>query len=99
MLLGPVGSIQSCFHIPATLPWLGKGSLEAGCDLPGIPAPSGQQPQGSLSFAVFPELGHATAVREHLLAMAVVQGEAPALPLTSTSTERGQASCVCTNRN
>lgn len=65
----------------------------------GYQAPLASSPRAVSLSLFFPELGHATAVREHLLAMAVVQGEAPALPLTSTSTERGQASCVCTNRN
>lgn len=43
-------------------------------------------PGQSLSM-FFPEFGQVTAVSEHLLPLASVQGEAPALPLTSTSAE------------
>lgn len=71
---------------------------EPSCDPPKIPAPSGRQPQ-AVPLAVLSQFGKVTAVSEHLLPMASVQGEAPALPLTSTSTEQGQASCACTNRN
>lgn len=45
-----------------------------------------RSPGQSLSM-FFPEFGQVTAVSEHLLPLASVQGEAPALPLTSTSAE------------
>lgn len=80
-------------------PLVGQGLLEASCAPAGDARPIWPAAPGQCLSLFSPGLRRATDVREHLLAMAVVQGEAPALPLTSTSTEWGQASCACTNRN
>lgn len=51
---------------------------ETSCDLPEIPAPSGQWPQGSPSHCSFPCLGMLQLLAEHFLAVAAIQGEAQA---------------------
>ena len=84
MLLGPRLPPVMFSHF-CHFAWFDRGPLETSCDLPNI-SPSGQQPR-AVPLTLFPVVGHVTAVTEHLSAMAVVQGEALALPLTSTSTE------------
>lgn len=70
-------------HLPLVLQGTTGDQLQPARDTSPIwPAAPGQ----SLSL-FFPVLGHVTAVRQHLLVMATVQHEAPALPLTSTSAE------------